>query len=177
MLPAGRALYDERQKNLGKDDPEGHCMLPGVPRVNGVPFPVKIIQLPALVVMLYETRTMFRQVFLDKDHRLATDPQPTWMGYSTGRWDGDTLVVETNGFNGKTWLDDAGHPASDALRVIERYRRVSFGRMLVEVTVDDPKFYSKPWTVTQEFTFDAETELIEYACNENNIDLPHLVGQ
>ena len=120
----GIRFYD-----LGKDDPEGFCLPPGFPRVNGVPFPTKIIQTPALVVMLYETRTTFRQIFLDA-HTLAADPQPTWMGYSTGKWDGDTLVVQTVGFNDKTWLDDAGHPHSDAMRVTERIRRdVENGRI------------------------------------------------
>ena len=87
MLPAGRALFDERQGNLGKDDPEGYCLAPGVPRVNGVPFPQKIVQTPTLVVILYETRTTFRQIFLDAQHSLSSDAQPTWMGYSKGRWE------------------------------------------------------------------------------------------
>ena len=102
-----------------------------------------------LVVMLYETRTTFRQIFLDA-HMLATDPQPTWMGYSTGKWEGDTLVVQTVGFNDKTWLDDA---------------------------IDDPAYYTRPWTVTQEFTLTADGELIEYVGNESNLDVPHLVGK
>jgi hypothetical protein len=177
MLPAGRALFDERQGNAGKDDPEGYCLAPGVPRVNGVPFPQKIVQTPALIVILYESRTMFRQIFLDAQHTLATDPQPTWMGYSTGRWDGDTLVVETTGFNGKTWLDDAGHPQSERARVSERIRRPDFSRLIVEITIDDPVMYAKPWTVIQEFQLDPDGELIEYVCGENNRDIPHLVGK
>ena len=176
MRPVARALFDQRQDNLGKDDPEGFCLPPGFPRVNGVPFPTKIIQTPALVVMLYETRTTFRQIFLDA-HMLAADPQPTWMGYSTGKWDGDTLVVQTVGFNDKTWLDDAGHPHSDAMRVTERIRRPDFGHLVVEITIDDPAYYTRPWTVTQEFTLTADGELIEYVCNENNLDVPHLVGK
>ena len=177
MLPAGRALFDQRQNNLGKDDPEGFCLPPGVPRVNGVPFPQRIIQTPALVVILYETRTTFRQIVLDAHHTLPSDPQPTWMGYSKGRWDGDTLVVETHGFNGKTWLDDAGHPQSEGARVTERIRRPDFWRLVVELTIDDPAMYAKPWTVTQEFRFDPDGELIEYVCGENNRDVPHLVGK
>jgi hypothetical protein len=177
MLPAGRALFDERQANAGKDDPEGYCLAPGVPRVNGVPFPQKIVQTPALIVILYESRTMFRQIFLDAQHTLATDPQPTWMGYSTGRWDGDTLVVETTGFNGKTWLDDAGHPQSERARVRERIRRRDFSHLIVEITIDDPVMYAKPWTVIQEFQLDPDGELIEYVCGENNRDIPHLVGK
>jgi hypothetical protein len=167
MLPAALALFQERRNNLGKDDPEALCLPPGIPRVNGVPFPIKIIQTPTVVVMLYETRTTFRQIFLD-NHTIVSDPQPTWMGYSTGKWEGDTLVVETVGFNDKTWLDDAGHPHSDALRVTERYRRPDFGHLLVDITIDDPKFYARPWTVRQEFQLYADSELIEYVCNENN---------
>jgi hypothetical protein len=177
MTPAGRALFDERQGNLAKDDPEGFCLAPGVPRVNGVPFPEKIIQTPALVVILYETRTTFRQIFLDAQHTLPGDAQPTWMGYSKGHWDGDTLVVETGGFNGKTWLDDAGHPQSERGRVTERIRRPEFGRLVDEITIDDPVMYARPWTATQEFRLDPDGELIEYVCGENNLDIPHLVGK
>ena len=177
MLPAGRALFDERQANLAKDDPEGFCLAPGVPRVNGVPFPQKIIQTPASIVILYETRTTFRQIFLDAQHTLASSPQPTWMGYSKGRWDGDTLIVETTGFNGRTWLDDAGHPQSERGRVIERIRRPDFGHLVADITIDDPAMYAKPWTVTQEFRLDPDGELIEYVCGENNLDIPHLVGK
>jgi hypothetical protein len=176
MLPAGKALFDQRQANNGKDDPEGFCLPPGFPRVNGVPFPQKIIQTPSVIVFLYETRTTFRQVFLDS-HAPVQDPQPTWMGYSTGRWEGDTLVVQTSGFNDRTWLDDNGHPNSAGMKVTERIRRPDFGHLFVEITIDDPKFYSRPWTVTQEFRLDPDGELIEYACNENNLDIPHLVGR
>ena len=176
MLPWGQALFAERQDNLGKDDPEGFCMPPGFPRVNGVPFPQKIVHTPTGIVILYETRTTFRQIFLD-GHTLVKDPQPTWMGYSKGRWDGDTLVVETTGFNDRTWLDDAGHPHSDQLKVTERIRRPSFGQLLVHITIDDPKAYAKSWAVTQEFQLMADGELIEYVCNENNRDIPHIVGK
>jgi len=177
MLSWAQALYAERQANLGKDDPEGFCLPPGFPRVNGVPFPQKIIQTSNAIVILYETRTTFRQIFLDSAHTLTTDPQPTWMGYSRGRWDGDTLIVETTGFNDKTWLDDGGHPHSEQMKVTERFRRPSFGQLVVEITIDDPKAYAKPWTVTQAFQLAADNELIEYICNENNLDVPHLVGK
>jgi hypothetical protein len=176
MLPWGQALFAERQDNFGKDDPEGFCLAPGFPRVNGVPFPQKIIQTPAAIVILYETRTTFRQIFLD-GHTLVADPNPTWMGYSKGRWQGDTLIVETTGFNDRTWLDDAGHPHSDQLKVTERIRRPAFGQLLVDITIDDPKAYAKPWSVTQEFQLMADGELIEYICNENNLAPPHLVGK
>jgi hypothetical protein len=177
MLPWAQALYAERRGNNGKDDPEGFCLPPGFPRVNGVPFPQKILQTANAIVILYETRTTFRQIFLDSHHTLQKDPQPTWMGYSRGRWDGDTLIVETTGFNDKTWLDDACHPHSEQMKVTERFRRPSFGQMVVEITIEDPKAYAKPWTVTQAFQLMADGELIEYICNENNLDVPHLVGK
>ncbi|HEY7441542.1 MAG TPA: hypothetical protein VH701_03910 [Vicinamibacterales bacterium] len=177
MTPWAEALYRERQDNLKKDDPEGFCLAPGFPRVNGVPFPQKIIQLPDAIVILYETRTTFRQIFLDRHHTLPGDLQPTWMGYSRGRWAGDTLIVETKGFNDLTWLDDAGHPHSEQMKVTERIRRPSFGELLVEITIEDPKAYAKPWTLTQAFRLLADAELIEYVCNENNLAPPHLVGK
>jgi hypothetical protein len=177
MLPWAQSLYAQRQANNGKDDPEGFCLPPGFPRVNGVPFPQKIIQLPGALVILYETRTTFRQIFFDNAHTLINDPQPTWMGYSRGRWEADTLIVETTGFNDKTWLDDAGHPHSEQMKVTERFRRPSFGQLIVDITVEDPKAYAKPWMVTQAFRLMADGELIEYICNENNLDVPHLVGK
>lgn len=177
MLPWAQALVDERRNNNGKDDPEGFCLPPGFPRVNGVPFPQKIIQTPAAIVILYETRTTFRQIFLDSNHTLTQDPQPTWMGYSRGRWDGDALIVETTGFNDKTWLDDTGHPHTEQMKVTERFRRPSFGQLLVDITIEDAKTYAKPWSVTQAFQIIADGELIEYICNENNLDIPHLVGK
>ena len=176
MLPWGKALYQERQDNKGKDDPEGFCLPAGVPRISGVPFPEKIIQTPTEIVILYETRNTFRQIFLDS-HAVIKDPNPTWMGYSTGKWVGDTLVVETTGFNEKTWLDDDGHPHSEAMKVTERFRRPDFGHLFIDITIDDPKAYAHPWTATEEFRVDADGELIEYVCNENNLDIPHLVGK
>ena len=177
MLPWAQTLVDERRGNNGKDDPEGFCLPPGFPRVNGVPFPQKIVQLPGAIIILYETRTTFRQIFLDDNHTLPNDPQPTWMGYSKGRWDGDVLIVETRGFNDKTWLDDNGHPHSEQMKVTERFRRPSFGQLIVDITIDDARTYAKPWTVTQAFQLAADNELIEYICNENNLDVPHLVGK
>jgi hypothetical protein len=176
MTPWAQALYDERQSSLSKDDPEGFCLPPGVPRASGVPFPEKILQTRDLVVILYETRTMFRQIFLD-GRSPAADAQPTWMGYSTGRWDGDVLVVRTSGFNDKTWLDDDGHPHSDGLVVTERFRRPDMGHLVVEITIDDPKAYERAWAATEVFQLLPASEILEYVCNENNRDPPHLVGK
>jgi hypothetical protein len=99
------------------------------------------------------------------------------MGYSSCKWVGEKLVVQTVGFNGKTWLGDAGHPQSEAMRVTERFRRPDFGHLLVDITIDDPKAYAHPWTVTEDFRLDADGELIEYVCNENNVDPQHMVGK
>jgi hypothetical protein len=131
---------------------------------------------PGMVVILYEAVHSFRQIFTD-GRPLPKDPNPTWLGYSIGRWDGDTFVVETAGFNDKGWLDNGGHPATDALHVTERFRRRDFGHMEIQFTIDDPKAYTKPWNVTMPLALLPDTELLEYICNENNKDLEHLVGK
>src|SRR5206468_3579481 len=120
--------------------------------------------------IVYEAFTLWRQIFLD-GRELGEDFTPSWLGYSTGKWEGDTLVVDTKGFNGKTWLDQAGKPTTDALHVIERFRRKDFGHMDIEITIDDPKAYAKPWTVTEHAQLLPDTELMEFICNENNLDL------
>jgi hypothetical protein len=125
------------------------------------------------VAILYEAFNFWRQIFLD-GRELGKDFNPTWMGYSTGKWDGDTLVVDTRGFNGKTWLDQPGKPATDALHVIERFRRKDFGHMDIQITIDDPKTYTKPWTVAEQAHLLTDTDLLEFICNENNVDLGHL---
>jgi hypothetical protein len=141
-------------------------------------FPFKIIQTPAEVVILYEQLGLFRQVFMD-GRRPAKDANPSWLGYSTGRWDGDTLVIETSGFNGKAWLDTAkGHAASEKLRVVERFRRTSFGALEVRATIDDPEAYAKPWTTTtQKMHLLQDTEILEFSCNENEKDQAHMPGK
>ena len=178
-LPSARALQQQREDNLHGDDPLARCLPHGVPRVNtnGL-FPIKIVQTPTLVVLLYEQLNLFRQVFLD-GRTLSTDVNPTWLGYSTGRWDGETLVVDTRGFNDKTWLDtQKGRPASDALHVVERFRRPKFGDLEVVATIDDSKAYAKPWTTTtQHFTLQPATDILEFVCAENEKDRPHMVGK
>ncbi|HEY7391927.1 MAG TPA: hypothetical protein VH640_25645 [Bryobacteraceae bacterium] len=175
MQPWASALEKERVAKDHGEDPLARCLPHGVPRVNtnGL-FPFKVIQTPGLVVILYEQLNLFRQVFLD-GRRLGSDPNPTWLGYSTGHWDGDTLVVETSGFNDKTWLDTfEGHPASDALHVIERLRRPNFGTLEVVATIDDPKAYTKPWTTrVQKMNLQLNTDIMEFICNENEKDAAH----
>jgi hypothetical protein len=138
------------------------------------PHPFKIVQTPALLVLLYETsaNSTFRQVFLD-GRPLPAGPQPSWLGYSVGHWDHDTLVVETTGFNGRSWTDTAkGHPQTDAARVTERFRRRDFGHLEIEITIDDPKAYTKPWTAKVPVKLLPDADLIETYC-ENEKDQPH----
>jgi hypothetical protein len=120
-----------------------------------------------MVIILYEAVHAYRQIFVD-GRELPKNPNPAWLGYSIGRWDGDTFVVETAGFNDNVWLDNAGHPATESLRVTERFTRKDFGRMELQVTIDDSKAYTRPWSTTQSLAFQPDTELLEYICNENN---------
>jgi hypothetical protein len=179
MQPWAKTLQQQRAEDIHRDDPLGKCLPHGVPRINtnGL-FPFKIIQTPGLVVILYEQLNLFRQVFMD-GRKLAGDVNPTWLGYSTGRWDGDTLVVETTGFNGKAWLDtQQGRPATDALHVTERFRRPNFGNLEIQATIDDSKAYTKPWTTTiQKSYLQLGTDILEFICNENEKDAPHMVGK
>jgi hypothetical protein len=175
--PWAKALSQERQDNLHKDDPLARCMPPGVPRINTIS-PFKIIQIPQLVIVLYETtsNSAFRQIFTD-GRPLPKDPQPTWLGYSVGTWEGNVLKVDTSGFNDRGWIDTGmGHPQTEALHVIERFRRTDFGHMEIAMTIDDPKAYTKPWTANMKVHMLPDTELLEMSC-ENSKDLEHLVGK
>ena len=165
--PWAEALHMRRRQTDSKDDPTAACVVGGVPRSNSVPYPFKILQVPGMVVVLYEAVHSYRQIFMD-GREFPADMNPTWFGYSIGRWEGDTFAVQTTGFNDHGWLDNSGRPATDALRVTERFRRKDFGHMDVQITIDDPKAYTRPWTVTLPLTFQADTELLEYICNENN---------
>jgi hypothetical protein len=174
--PWAKALYDERKTGAhSREDPPAHCLPQGVPRINAAPAPWKIVQSPGFIAILYEAFNLWRQVFLD-GRELAPDANPTWLGYSTGTWDGDTLIVETKGFNGKLWLDQLGKPSTEALKVIERFRRKDFGHMDIQITIDDPKAYTRPWTVTEPVRLLLDTELLEFICPENNRDIEHLPG-
>lgn len=171
-----KKLADERATGAhSREDPDANCLPQGVPKIAAVPAPWKIVQTPELIVFVHEAFTLWRQVFMD-GRRLADDANPTWLGYSTGRWDGDTLVIDSRGFNGKIWLDQLGKPTTDKLHVIERYRRTDYGHMTLEATIDDPGAYTKPWTVKETYHLLPDTELLEFVCNENNQDLQHLPG-
>jgi hypothetical protein len=175
MLPWAQKLYQQRQDNFGKDRPSGRCLPHGITDFDAHFTPKKIIQSPGLLAMLFESYHSFRQIFTD-GRPLPKNPDAAWFGYSVGKWEGDTLVVNTIGINEQTWLDDIGHPHSDALRVTERFRRPDFGHMQVQITVDDPKTYAKPWTATIPWDLFPDTELLDWVC-ENNKDPQHMVGK
>jgi hypothetical protein len=168
--PWAKALVGERADGSHeRESPSVSCLPPGVPRITYAPPPWKIVQSTGFIVILYEAYNLWRQVFLD-GREPVRDPNPSWLGYSVGRWEGDTLVVETTGFNGKTWLDQQGKPTTEALRVTERFHRRDFGHMDIQITIDDPKAYTRPWTVRVPVTLQIGAELLEFAC-ENNRDL------
>jgi hypothetical protein len=161
---------------LSKDDPEALCLPAGVPRQ--APYPWRILQTPTHLFFLFEGNIhSYRQIFMNAKHPDPADLDPTWYGHSIGRFEGDTLVIDTIGFNDKFWFDFAGHPHTEKLHTIERFRRPNFGTLQYEVTIDDPGAYTKPFTLYGGHEYDAGTELMEYICNENNQDVEHIVGK
>lgn len=171
----GAGLLKARLANDDKDDPDGFCQPLGLVRMHMHPYPRKIVQTPGLVLILFERDNIFRQIFTDGRPQPA-DPQPAYNGYSTGKWEGDTLVVETTGFKDGMWLDNVGSPFTSAAKVTERFRRPNFGTLEIEVTVDDPKAYTRPWSFKVNQMIAVDTEIMEFFCTENNKDIPHLVG-
>jgi hypothetical protein len=176
LRPAALALYNQRIATNGKDHPGAYCLPSGIPEKLNIPDGLKVVQTEDLTLMLHESRTIYRQIFTD-GRKLPKDPQPTWMGYSIGHWEENTFVVETIGQNGRTWLDMRGLPASSATKVTERYTRPNIGRMEIDVTIDDPESYTKPWTVKLIWRLLPDTDLIESICEENNRDPGHMVGK
>jgi hypothetical protein len=174
--PWAAAEYQRRRDTESKDDPSARCLPLSVPLKQTITSPFKLIDIPNKeeVVMLYEGQR-HREIFMD-GRPLPKEPEPSWYGYSIGRWEGDDLVIESIGFNGQGWLDINGHPTTDKLRVIERYHRIDFGHMSLEITIDDPGAYTKPWTVRESPRLLPDTELLEAVC-ENNLDLEHMVGK
>jgi hypothetical protein len=170
------AVYKERQENLAKDRPTGRCLPHGIPdsmMVRSGPF--KIVQNPGMVLILLEEFNHYRQFFSD-GRGFPQTMTPAWFGYSLGKWEGDVFVVTTKGFNDQSWLDDPGHPHTDAMQVTEKFTRRDFGHLAIQITIDDPKAYTRPWTVNARFDLMPDTELIENIC-ENEKDTPHLVGK
>ncbi|MBI3049707.1 MAG: hypothetical protein HYY76_15490 [Acidobacteria bacterium] len=163
IQPWARNLVAERMEHLGKGHMAVHC-LPWGPAYLTSERMFKIVQTPGLILML-DPDVTFRQIFMD-GRPLEKEPNPTWMGYSVGRWEGDMLVVESYGYNDKTWLDSYGHPHSEALRMTERYRRRDVGHMDIEVTFSDPNVYARPWTVKFNAELEPDTELFDAVCAE-----------
>jgi len=174
-LPLQPWAAELTRKRMSKDDPEANCLPTGVPRM--APYPWKIVQTPTLIVFLFEGNIhSYRQIFLDgRTH--PKDPDPTWYGDSIGHWEGDTLVVDSVGFNDRFWFDFAAHPHTEKLHIVERYRRPDQGHLESDVTIDDPGAYTRPFTLHGHFPLQADTEILEYVCNENNQDVPHIVGK
>jgi hypothetical protein len=174
MRPQAAALFG-KQSNL--KSPSTRCVPQGIPRGdldNYLPF--KIIQTRGVIAVLYEESNTYRQIYTD-GRKLPDDPQPTWMGYSVGHWEGDTLVVDSAGFNDQGWLDASGHPQSEGLRIRERFQRRDFGHMDLELTIDDPKTYMKPFTVKATEVLIPDSDVLEYVCTENEKDRAHLGKQ
>jgi len=171
--PAAAAAFRERMQSGRK--PPTLCPPPNMPAEDIVPGPFKIVSTPGLVMMLYESDYRFRQIYTD-GRKHPSDPQPSWLGYSTGKWDGDWFVIDTVGFNDKGVLDAMGHFHSESMHLTERLHRRDFGHMDFEITVDDPKTYTKPVTVKVSHRLLPDTDLIELFCGEGEKDLAHLPG-
>ena len=170
FLPEGAALYKQRSEKLGADRPSEHCLPHGIPDAMSVGN-FKLVQNPSLTLILYEEFNHYRQIFTD-GRPFPKELAPAWFGSSIGKWDGDALVVETRGFNDQSWLDDYGHPHTEALHTIERFQRRDFGHLDIQITIDDPKVYAKPWSFTFNFALLADTDLIESIC-DNEKDAQH----
>ena len=170
IRPEWQAIMDKR---MSKEDPEANCLPTGVPRRD--PYPWRILQTDTHTFFLFEGNIhSYRQIFMNGKH--PDDPDPTWYGHSIGRWEGDTLVVDTVGFNDRTWFDFIGHPHSDKLHTIERYTRTNLGTMTIETTVEDPVVYTRPFKITFTARLRPGEELMEYICNENNNWVGNITG-
>jgi hypothetical protein len=168
LTPYGAELLKTRVAGNSKDNPEAHCLPMGIMQFHTQGAPRRFVQTPDVLVVLYEASLGQRQIFTDgRTLPKQGDPQPFWYGYSAGRWDGDTLVVETNNFRDDGWLDIVGSPLTDAATLTERFRRVSYGRMEIDITVNDPKAYTRPWTVRHNQQIMLDEDLIEFICLEN----------
>jgi hypothetical protein len=168
LTPYGAEVLKTRRAGNSKDNPEAHCLPMGIVQFHTQGAPRRFVQTPDLLVVLYEASMGQRQIFTDgRAVPKQGEPQPFWYGYSAGRWEGDTLVVETNNFRDDGWLDIVGSPLTAAATVTERFRRVSYGRMEIDITVNDPKAYTRPWTVRHNQQIMLDEDLIEFVCLEN----------
>lgn len=175
MRPEAAQAFVRRLESpdMAFEAPTARCHPAGIPMGDLLPLPRRVIQTPALLAVLYEGINPHRMIYID-GRTLPVDPQPAWMGYSVGRWDGDTLVVESNGFSERSWLDGMGHPRSEATRITERMRRRDFGHMEVDVTITDPTLYTRPFSIRYTQTLVPDTDILEYVCTENEKDRAHL---
>jgi len=182
FLPWAKKAYEDIAGTLSKEDPEGFCLPPGIPRMMNTPFPMQMYQLPDRILQVYEGGAhMWRVIYMDgRPHPKGDQLNPTYLGHSVGHWEGDTLVVDVVGFNDRTWLDASGHRHTEQLHVIERYTRINENILHYQATIDDPGAYSKPWTVGWKISWMPGMEPLEYVCQENNKDVTvnggHMVG-
>jgi hypothetical protein len=173
--PWAAELVKSRKERLGQDDPDSRCLPKNMVRMHTAVTLKKILQMPGLVVILNEHNATYRQIFTD-GRKLEDDPQPGWLGYSVGKWEGDTFVVQSNGFRDGLWLDQNGSPLTEVAKITERFRRLSQGRLEIRLTVDDPKAYTAPWTATLNQDLAPDTELLNYFCAENEKSVRHFVN-
>ena len=174
--PWAADLVKKRRAVNSMDDPQSHCLPRGALRIHTDGLLKKFTQVPGLLVILTERNAGFRQIFTD-GRPLPADPNPSWNGYSSGRWEGDTLVVQSIGFRDDLWLDAGGSPLTEAGKVTERFRRPSFGTLEIEITVDDSKAYTASWTIKLKQPIVLDTDLMDYICLENEKDSAHFVGK
>ena len=176
LRPEAAAVFGMHAKGFGKDHPYSRCLPMGIPGTELIAIPFKMIQTPGIMVILNEHDFTFRQIYTD-GRPLPVDPQPSWLGYSIGKWEGDTLVVDTAGFNDKGWLDAIGHTHSEALKIRERFRRRDFGHMELEITIEDAKTFTKPFTVTVNQLLIPDSDILETVCAENERDRAHIADK
>jgi hypothetical protein len=177
LQPWAAELRKQRFAGHSKDHPDAYCLPIHPVQLHSHPQPRKIIQTPGLVLIVYEANDGLRQIFTDGRPLPNNDPEPWWYGYSIGKWDGDTLVVQTTGFKDMGWIDEDGTPISSAARLTERFRRLNYGTLEIQITVDDPKTFTRPFTYTLNQRLMPDTELIEFVCLENNTSTQHLVTE
>jgi hypothetical protein len=176
LQPWAEQLKAKRFGQNSKDHPDVHCLPLHPIQLHLHPQPRKIVQTTDVMLIVYEANDGRRQIFTDGRQLPTGEFEPWWYGYSVGRWDGDTFVVESNGFKDQMWIDEYGTPGSDKLKVTERFRRLNFGTLEIQVTVDDAKTFTRPFSFTLQQRLMADTELIEFVCGENNRSTAHLVG-
>ena len=170
--PWAADLLKRRLAENRLNDPNSRCLPNGIVRMHTAPLYRKVVQTPGLLIILNERNVWFRQIFTD-GRALERDPQPTWNGYSVGRWEGDTLVVESNGFRDGLWLDSNGTPLTDAATITERFSRPRFGTLEIGLRIDDPKAYTRPWETTLKQVLVVDSELLDYVCYENEKSVQH----